>query len=299
MQDSPLIITFVLVLMQFLLGILANSIIVVVNGIGLIKQKKMAPLDLLLSCLALSRICLQVTILHFCLTVLSLTDLFMLSRNFVTYLFVSESELWLATWLGVFYCAKIANVSHPFFFWLKMRITKLVPWLILGSLLFASATCVLHSNYVWIISQNFSVAFVFKNIVSPVKEKFALQFFLLTVEVSIPLLIFLAAGLLLVFSLGRHTQQMRNVAAGAGDTPRSASIQAMLSVLSFFILYFSRFTAPALLSLENFQFGSLNVLFFALMFGTYPSAHSVILILGNPKLKQNAKKFFLHRKCCQ
>uniref|UniRef100_H0XEL3 Taste receptor type 2 n=1 Tax=Otolemur garnettii TaxID=30611 RepID=H0XEL3_OTOGA len=275
-------------------GILANSIIVVVNGIGLVKWKRMPPLDLLLSCLALSRICLQGTILHFCLTVLSLTEVFRFSRNFVAYLFVSESELWLATWLGVFYCAKIANISHPFFFWLKMRITKLVPWLILGSLFYASATCVLHSNYQWIIAQNFSVTFVFKNTVAQMKEKFALQFFLLIVEVSIPLFIFLAAGLLLVFSLGRHTQQMRNRAAGAGDTHRYASVQAMLSILSFLILYFSHFIAIALLTLENFQYGSLNILFFILMFGTYPSAHSIILILGNPKLKQNAKKFFLH-----
>ncbi|KAL2779853.1 taste receptor type 2 member 1 isoform 2 [Daubentonia madagascariensis] len=259
----------------------------------------MAPLDLLLSCLAVSRICLQLLIFYTHLGVLSLVEFLTFSESFTISFLTSESELWFATWLGVFYCAKIANVSHPLFFWLKMRISKLVPWLILGSLLYVSTACVFHSKYIQPIPQNLSVGFSSKNIMTQIKVKFALQYFFFVMGFPVPLLIFLVAVLLLVFSLGRHAQQMRNMAAGSRDPRRSADVHAMLSILSFLILYFSHYTMEGLFSSQKFQLGSFSFLFGILVLGTYPSVHSVILILGNPKLKQNVKKFLLHNKCCQ
>ncbi|XP_069348973.1 taste receptor type 2 member 1 [Eulemur rufifrons] len=295
MLESHLIIYFIFVVIQFLTGIFANGIIVVVNGIGVIKQRKMDPLGLLLSCLAVSRIGLQLFIFFTHLAILSMIEFLTLSNGFEISLFINESELWFATWLGVFYCAKIANISHPLFFWLKMRISKLVPWLILGSLLYSCTSCVLHSKYIWLIPQNLSVGFSSKNM----KENLALQYFFFVLGFPMPLFIFLVAILLLVFSLGRHTRQMRNMAAGTSDPRRSAHIHAMLSILSFLILFFVHYTMEMLISSHTLQFRSFSFLFCVSALGTYPSVHSTILILGNPKLKQNAKKFFRHIKLCQ
>nr|XP_012646577.1 taste receptor type 2 member 1 [Microcebus murinus] len=299
MLESHLIIYFILGVIQFLIGIFANSIIVAVNGIGVIKQRKTAPLNLLLSCLAVSRIFLQLFIFFTHLAVLSLIEFLTLSEGFGISLFINESELWFATWLGVFYCTKIANISHPLFLWLKMRISKLVPWLILGSLLCASTSCVFHSEYMWPIPQNLSMGFTSKNTRTQMKETLAFQYFFFVLGFPMPLFIFLVAILLLVFSLGRHTWQMRNMAAGTRDPRVSAHIHAMLSILSFLILFFFHYIMEILLSSQTLQLRSFNFLFCMSVLGTYPSVHSTILILGNPKLKQNAKKFLLHIKCCQ
>ncbi|XP_012508590.1 PREDICTED: taste receptor type 2 member 1 [Propithecus coquereli] len=298
MLESHLIISFLFVVIQFLIGIFANSIIVVVNGIGVIKQRKMTPLGLLLSCLAVSRIFMQLFIFLNHMDALSLVEILIPSDGFGISSFINQSELWFATWLGVFYCAKIANISHPLFFWLKMRISKLVPWLILGSLLYASTSWVFHSKYIWPISQNLSVGFSSENMRTQKKESLALDYFFLVLGFPIPLFIFLVATLLLVFSLGRHTRQMRNMTAGTRDPRMSAHIHAVLSILSFLILFCFHYTMELLISFQTLQFRRLNFLFVMSVLGMYPSIHSTILILGNPKLKQNAKKFLLHNKCC-
>ncbi|XP_047717733.1 taste receptor type 2 member 1 [Prionailurus viverrinus] len=298
MLDFYLIIHFLLPVIQCLIGVLANGIIVIVNGIELTKKRKMIPLDLLLSCLAISRICLQSFIFYINLVILSLIDFLPLVKNFAVFMFVNETGLWLATWLGVFYCAKISPIAHPLFFWLKRRISKLVPWLIIGSLLFASIPLVFYSKHTWVLSQEVLLRLFSPNATTQIKETSALQIVFLA-RFSPPFVIFLISTLLLVFSLGRHTWQMRNTVTGTRDSSTGVHVSALLSILSFLVLYLSHYMTAALLSSHIFELRSFMFLFCILVFGSYPSGHSIILISGNPKLKQNAKKFLLHGQCWQ
>ncbi|XP_029797170.1 taste receptor type 2 member 1 [Suricata suricatta] len=297
MIDFYLVFHFLFALIQFLIGVLANGIIVVVNGMVLIKQRKMIPLDLLLSCLAISRICLQSMIFYVNLVILSLIDFSPLVKNSLIFMFVNEMGLWLATWLSVFYCAKIAPIAHPLFFWLKMRISKLVPWLIAGSLLFASIPLI-QSKHTWATSQKILLGLFFPNTTNAIKETSALQIVFFA-RFSLPFVIFLISTLLLMFSLGRHTWQMRNTATGTRDGSTGVHVSALLSILSFLVLYLSHYTTAAFLSSDIFKLRRLMFLFCILVFGSYPSGHSIILILGNPKLKQHVKKFLHHGQCCQ
>ncbi|XP_054434182.1 taste receptor type 2 member 1 [Pteronotus mesoamericanus] len=284
---------------QCFMGVLANGIIVVVNSTDLIKQRKMLPFDLLLCCLATCRICLQLVMFHLNLAILSLIEFPPPFWYFVTFMFIYKLELWLATWLSVFYCTKISTIAHPLFFWLKLRISKLVPWLILGTVLYALLTSVLHSNYAWILSQKTWSRIVFQNATTQTKDVPALQFAFLVIELSLPLVIFLISALLLIFSLGRHTQQMISTAAGARPPSASVHISALRSFLSFLVLYVSQYMMATLILSQIFKRRNFIFMFCMLVVGLYPSVHSIILILGNPKLKQNAKKFLLHSKCCQ
>ncbi|XP_032271128.1 taste receptor type 2 member 1 [Phoca vitulina] len=298
MLEFYLIIHFLFAVLQFLIGVLANGIIVVVNGTELIKQRKMIPLALLLSCLGISRICLQSVIFYINLAIVSLIEVPLLVENFVIFMFVNELGLWFASWLGVFYCARIAPVAHPLFFWLKMRISKLVPWLILGSLLYASIPSIFYNKYTWVLSQQLLLGFFSSNATTQIKETTALQIVFL-VRLLLSLFIFLASALLLIFSLGRHTWQMRNAAMGTRVPSTGVHVRSLLSVLSFLVLCLSHYMTAALLSSQIFKLRSLMFLFCIWVFGSYPSGHSTILILGNPKLKQNARKLLLHGKCCQ
>ncbi|XP_059547862.1 taste receptor type 2 member 1 [Myotis daubentonii] len=284
---------------QFLVGVLANGFIVVVNGTDLIRQRKMVPFDLLLCCLATFRIGLQMVMIFINLAVLSLIEFSPVPGNIIIFMYVHASELWLATWLSVFYCVKIATIANPLFFWLKLRISKLVPWLICGTLTYTFLTSVFHRKHAWIISQKSWLGFFSQNATTQIEDISALQFALLLIEFILPLFIFLISALLLIFSLGRHTQQMRSTEMGTRHPGMSVYISALLSILSFLILYLSQYMMAALGFSEIFKIKNSITLFCILLFGAYPSVHSVILILGNPKLKQNAKKFFLYSKCCQ
>ncbi|XP_004845324.1 taste receptor type 2 member 1-like [Heterocephalus glaber] len=288
---------FLIAVTQLLTGVFANGFIVVVNVVDLIKQRQMAPLDLLISCLVTSRIFLQVLIFLTHLVLLSFMEHSVLLDNYAIFLFVNIWGLWLATWLGVFYCAKITTIPHPLFFWLKRRLSKLVPWLILGSLLYASISTVIHSKYICTITPKFFNSFSKNATQTKGMDIMTLSFLLF--HLTVPLNIFLIALLLLIFSLVRHTQHIRTIAVGTTDSSRGIHFRAMMSFLSFLILYFSYYLIGIFFFSHILQFGSFLFVFCTMVAGTYPCIHSVILILGNPKLKQSAKCFLLCGQCGQ
>ncbi|XP_040833254.1 taste receptor type 2 member 1 [Ochotona curzoniae] len=290
MTEAQSVLFLLFAVIQFLLGIFANGIILVGNGIDLVKERKLTPLRLLLSCLAGSRICLQSFLFYLDLVVLFLTQVSAMFEIFVIIFFINKLGLWLATWLGVFYCIKITTFHHPLFWWLKRRIPGMVPWLVAKSLLYAAVFSGIYSKYTWVISQSLLQKFSSKNATGQIKEPSALSFCLFITGLSFPFLVFLIATLLLTFSLLRHTWHMTTFVAGTRDPGRSAHISALWSVLSFFVLYFCHYIVALLLSSHIFPPGSLMFLLCLLISGIYSSGHSVILILGNPKLKRNAKR---------
>lgn len=283
-------------MIQFLVGLLANGIIMVVNGLDLAKQQKLTPLELLLSCLAISRLCMQSFIAYIHLGVLSVIEVKAMPEGFAMFIFVNDMGIWLATWLSIFYCVKIATFAHPLFFWLKMRISKMVPWLVLGTLLYAMITSIFHSKYTWIFGKELWLSLFSKNVTFQIQETPAFYLVLFSMEFFLPLFIFLIFALLLICSLIRHTKQVRNTARGSKDC--STYIKALLSILSFLVLYLSHYMAAALLSSQLFTLSDFFFHFSIFVIGSYPSGHSIILILGNYKLKQNVKKLLFHSKYC-
>ncbi|KAM7320679.1 hypothetical protein ACRRTK_019932 [Alexandromys fortis] len=287
---------FLVMMAQMLTGILANGLIMVVNTIDMVTRRRMIPLDLLLSCLATSRIILQLCILFAQLGIFCLAKHSIFTDNITFVFFINELSLWFATWLGVFYCAKIATIPHPLFLWLKMRISRLIPWLILGSVCYAIFTTVILSGEASTIPKQIFVSFFSKNS-TQVKPIPAMPLSVLLLGLTLPLFIFIVAVLLLIFSLCSHGWKMRTM-RGTRELCKHGHISAMFSILSFLILYFSHYMVALVISTQGFHLGSTAFLFCGLVIGIYPSLHSVILVLGNPKLKQNAKMFIVHCKCC-
>ncbi|CAN0292247.1 unnamed protein product [Rangifer tarandus platyrhynchus] len=112
---------------EFLLGILGNGFIVLVNCIDWIRSRKFSLIDFILTCLATSRIfvlCLMISMFY--------PGIFeshqVLEVSFYFFWNLSNSlGTWCATCLSVFYFLKLSNFSHPFFLWLKCRRTFLYP----------------------------------------------------------------------------------------------------------------------------------------------------------------------------
>ncbi|CAI9156560.1 unnamed protein product [Rangifer tarandus platyrhynchus] len=299
MRASQLVSYLVLTVIQILFGVFINGIIVIVNGTDLIKQRKLIPLDLLVSCLAICRMGIQLALLHINLALLSLITPPQFTEMLVVFTFVNDLGLWLATWLSAYYCTKIATVAHPLLFWLKTKISKLVPWLILASLLYACGTSAVHVKYKWVFYGEDFLGLFFPNITAPIEVTPTLQLAFLFAEFVLPLFIFLISSLLLIFSLGRHAWQVRNTWTGPRNPSTHVHIRAFLSILSFLALYLCHYLIVALIFLQIFKLRSFLFLFCTVVVGSYHSVHSITLILGNPKMKQNAKALLLLRKCRQ
>lgn len=94
--------------------------------------------DVIVARLAVSRFCLQGTALQ-----RNLLASFGSGSKFffrISWSFINTLTFWPTSWFAVFYRVKVASFSHPIFFWLKCRISRSVPGLLLGSLTLSGLT---------------------------------------------------------------------------------------------------------------------------------------------------------------
>nr|XP_023419527.1 taste receptor type 2 member 1-like [Cavia porcellus] len=257
-------ISFLIAVTQFLTGIFTNGFIVVVNVVDFMKQRRMAPLDLLLSCLATTRFCLQLFI-------------FLSDKNVISFMNPSHQ--------GRHHSPSSVLLAEDEDFQVGVLDDS-------GIYIICIYQCWHPDKYAYSNTQTFLVDFSSKN-TTQAKGIDIVHLSVYILDLTVPLIVFLIAVLLLILSLGRHAQHMRTVATGTQDPCKGAYIRALLSILSFLILYFSHYMMAILFLFQIVKFGGFLFDFCTLMAGIYPCMHSVILILGNAKLKQAAKNFLL------
>ncbi|XP_015284761.1 PREDICTED: taste receptor type 2 member 1-like [Gekko japonicus] len=293
-------ITFTLLVIETLVGMAANGFIVLINCIDWFRTRKLSPNDLILSCLGLSRLAWLVVM------TLDRTKVFFSLGNHIwdthvmppiVWIFTNSANIWFATWLSVFYLAKIAIFSHPIFLQVKQRISALVPWLLLGSVIFSAMTAVILMT-----SLNNGFAMCNPSNDSEIKEPDSWKYLdiLGMAPNLIPFLIFLSSTILLISSLWKHMRRVQSNGTGTGDLNTQAHLSAIKALASFAVLYLSSFlaiTSQAVLILNNMDH-SLPVRLLDLVVAAYPSAHTIILILINPKLKQAWVRMLHPLKCC-
>ncbi|KAM3837832.1 taste receptor type 2 member 9-like [Vipera latastei] len=169
------------------LGMVASGFIVVASYTMWVKGKKVPTCEVILMCLSLSRILLQGTILH-CTFSSALYQWNVLRIQSILLVFASTACLWFAACLSVFYWAKIATFTHRYFLLVKLRITEMVPLLLVGSML---------------VSLNITM----ENQVGSISYLKAFSLYL--TWAVLPFLLFVASSTLLIASLWRHSRQMR------------------------------------------------------------------------------------------
>uniref|UniRef100_A0A8C3T5Z8 Taste receptor type 2 n=1 Tax=Chelydra serpentina TaxID=8475 RepID=A0A8C3T5Z8_CHESE len=275
---------------ELIIGIIANGLMIVVNCSEWIRSRKLTGCDMILTSLGISRFFLQWTIFIN-------NILFQLSEDMnklcamtkiltVVWIFLNILNLWFATWLSVFYCVKIANFSQPLFLWLKRRISGLVPQLLMGSFLVSLVTCLPSVNAIDIKYIDNSMNNLSGNTTGKCQYKSDLSFSLFVLSMlgySSPFIIFIISSILLITSLWRHSKRMEKTTGSSRDTITEAHVRAIKGLFSFIFFHISYFVALVIFLL---QFSTISsYLLWIVIMGAYPSGHSVILILGNPKLK--------------
>nr|XP_028568746.1 taste receptor type 2 member 41-like [Podarcis muralis] len=135
---------FILLVIETLIGMVGNGFIAIVNCIDWHRSRKLSPADMILSCLSLFRFAFHAVTLQIAIFKLFFVDPFLMLKLNIAYdfswLFLNTTSLWFAAWLSVLYCVKIANFSHPHFLQMKRRFPGLVPWLLLGTVVFSAIT---------------------------------------------------------------------------------------------------------------------------------------------------------------
>ena len=283
----------VLTATEFILGMLGNGFIVLVNGSSWFKNKTVSLSDFIITNLALSRIVLLwILFVDGVLMVFSSKvrdEGIMMQIIDIFWTFTNHLSIWLATCLSVLYCLKIASFSHPTFLWLKWRVSRVVVHMIFGALFLScvSALSLIQEFKIYSVLTGIDGAGNVTEHFRKKRNEYKMFHVLGTLWNLPPLTVSLAAYFLLILSLGRHVQQLRQSGISSRDPSTEAHQRAIKSIVSFLFLFLLYFLAFWITSSSYFIPATELVIMIGeavIMF--YPTSHSLVLILGNSKLKQ-------------
>ncbi|XP_067320892.1 taste receptor type 2 member 40-like [Anolis sagrei] len=282
-MSSLQIFVFLLAVADLVLGgLISNGFIATVTIREWTKHRRLASSEQLFLSLALSNI--FSTILLFPNGWGMYVESFLLLVNiFPLTFFVSVTRFWFTAWLCVFYCIKIVNSTHALFLWCKMRISWLIPRLLIGSTTL--------SFFVYFLSIMTLPTDVQGNTTG--NATMGLRFLFLIIGSSSPLIVVLFCSIMVITSLSRHVCRMASTTSSFQDLQTEAHIKAVRIVFFFLFLYVSNFVAHTLILVEDVVTREMiRALVVMIM---YSPAQGAVLIFTNPKLRQ-ALNLLLQRK---
>ncbi|XP_063009599.1 taste receptor type 2 member 9-like [Melospiza melodia melodia] len=294
--------TVAIITLEAFAGMWVNAFIVCVLCIAWVKKKTLNSNEkilLLLGCSRISYLCFS-WVSHFlskiypnylyAYTILQLLAIFQTFSNYL--------NLWVSACLCGFYCIKIANFRNRFFIYLKVKLDRMVPWLLLGSEIVALAMGIViydfmetaqSSNLTFTCQENFWEARI------KMDKHFFSSFFLTGFGYAASFLAVIFAAVFLLFSLWRHKCTMQT--SSMKDLSMDAHIRAMKSVLSFFVMYSINFVCLILTIIYIMKDETTMTHLISIYLCAFPGVHSLILIFSNTKLEKAMLKTFSCVKC--
>ncbi|XP_077172482.1 taste receptor type 2 member 40-like [Paroedura picta] len=287
--------------MESIVGAWVNAFIVTICCISRLKNKSLSAGDQILMVLAANRFCFLITgMLRILCKTLSPTIYY---KDFVyqglkaTLWFFISSNFWLAGCLCLFYCLKIANFSHRLFISLKLKISQAVPALLLSSELLSFVNIIPFYNPIYTSECNMQNATTSGNATAnqiSMKTDSDQLLYVCGLSFSVGLVIFVTSAVLLLVSLWRHTQRLRDVLSSGGSASMAAHVRAVKVIMHFVITYLVNFVALMILLTNAFPGNNNLISMITVVVNACPSVHSIVLILNNPKFK---KAFLQHAGC--
>ncbi|XP_075838283.1 taste receptor type 2 member 140-like [Microtus pennsylvanicus] len=280
----------IILTVEFIIGILGNAFMALVNIRGWVKRGKISFVDQILTALAISRIAFLLLIISIIL-MSSLSPASFITEKIIritnaSWILTNHFSNWLSTCLSIFYFLKIANFSSSLFLYLKWRIKNVVLVTLLVSVLIFFVNIIIINTYidVWVdrYKPNTSHSSITSN-----SKLYKLVLLTNTMFTLIPFTVSLITFLLIIFSLWKHLKNIQNNAKGSQDINITAHIKTLQMVVAFLLLYTVFFLALAFQSWNNKPHHKNTAHMFFVDTGlVFPSGHSYVLILGNSKLRQ-------------
>ncbi|XP_059324974.1 taste receptor type 2 member 9-like [Ammospiza nelsoni] len=294
--------TVAIITLEVFVGMWINAFLVCVLCIAWVKKKTLNSNEkilLLLGCSRISSLCFTWIYRFLSMIyplILHVQTIRQLIRSLAT--FFNYSSLWVSACLCGFYCVKIANFRNSFFIYLKVKVDRMVPWLLLGSEILALAISIftyvlsesLQMNNITSTSQgNFWEVTIRKN-----KHLFS-SHFLAGLVFAASFLVVTFSAVFLLFSLRRHKRTMQT--NSMKDLSMDAHIRAMKSVLSFLVMYSINFVCLILKIIYATKKENIIKLLIYMYLFAFPGVHSLILIFSNPKLEKALLRILSCVKC--
>ncbi|KAM5152730.1 taste receptor type 2 member 7-like [Mantella aurantiaca] len=266
-----------------LLGITSNLWIVGMNIRDVRRGLRLSPSDLILSLMGATNVILQ--------SELSIDMAMIQSKCYDTYnrihltfigvsIFLVSCNVWFTVWLSTYYCLKIVNFSKGILLFLKMRISHLLPRLLLVFVI--ESLCVAIPSYWSIYAVHSRIAFTNATLNS-MQGKTHLVISLPYLSVTLiacvsPLLFTLAPIGVTLASLWRHVRRMRREETDS-CRPRTTAHMRAARIMILLVTFHSAFCGASI----SFIFTSFNVVetamflswYFALL---YPTIQSTVII---------------------
>ncbi|XP_044929268.1 taste receptor type 2 member 42 [Mustela putorius furo] len=287
---------------EFIIGMLGNVFIGLVNCSEWVRNREISLADFILTCLAISRIS-QLLVSSFESFMMGLSPPFYPTHKLakpVTLLWRITNHLstWFTTSLSIFYLFKIAQFSHSLFLWLRWRMNRVVLAILVFSLfilLFDLLLLETFNNFFWNIhamdESNLTLH------INESKTSYIKTLVLLSISYIIPIVLSLISLLLLFLSLVKHIRNLKLNSMGSRDFSIQAHKKAIKMVVSFLFLFTVHFLSIQLSNWILFLFwNNKSAKFIMLAVYIFPSGHSLILILGNSRLRQTALNVLWHLK---
>ncbi|KAM3678104.1 taste receptor type 2 member 40-like [Ammospiza maritima maritima] len=304
MMTSFALLCLSIAIIECMAGILGNGIILAASSLSCIGSKTWPPYDMIVISLSSSKFILQSwNTLDYFMNIFY--ENFFYKENLLTaakimFTFLSYSSLWFGAWLSVFYCIKVASFTQSFFIWLKLRIARLVPWMLLTSWLCSFTAAISFTWDVYSVHENITAPSSMTNTsawTTTRKDNLGLLILICNAGIGMPLILSVVSSVLLIWSLWIHTRRMQNNASGFRDPSLEAHMKAIKSVCSFLFLYIIYFICVLIIVFNVFSALSNADSICVVLMAACPTAHTLVLIWSNPKFQELPPRIWHHINC--
>ncbi|XP_011357847.1 taste receptor type 2 member 38 [Pteropus vampyrus] len=283
-------------ILEFVVGILANAFIFLVNFRDVVRRQPLSNCDLVLLSLSLTRLFLHVLLFLYAIQLThfqQMKDPLSVSYQTIVMLWMvaNQAGLWFATCLSLLYCSKIVRFSRAFLLCLAKWVSRKMPQMLLGTTLFTTV-CTVICSWDYFSSSHFTgTAMLFMNNDTEfhlqIKNLGFFHSFLFCSLGSVPpFLCFAVSSGVLIVSLGQHMRTMRAKTRDSHDPSLEAHVKALKSLVSFLCLYVVSLCAALLsMPLLILWHNKIGVMICVGIMAACPSGHAAIVISGNAKLR--------------
>ncbi|NWT33459.1 T2R40 protein, partial [Cardinalis cardinalis] len=278
--------------------------ILAASSLSCLGSKTWPPYDMIVMSLSSSRFMLQSwNILDFLTSIFYETFFYQENVNIASktiFTFLNYSSLWFGAWLSVFYCIKVASFTQSFFIWLKLRIARLVPWMLLTSWLCSFTAAISFAWDVYSVHENITAPSSMTNSSARTttrKDSPGLLILICYAGIAVPLILSMVSSILLIWSLWIHTRRMQNNASGFRDPSLEAHMKAIKSVCSFLFLYIIYFICILVILFNIFSPLSNGEMICVILMAACPTGHSIVIIWSNPKYRELPARIWHHINC--
>ncbi|XP_021494446.1 taste receptor type 2 member 16 [Meriones unguiculatus] len=282
----------VMYVLESLLIIVQSSVTVAVLFRDWMHLQRLSPVEMILISLGLSHFCQQWASMLYNLGTYS-RPVQSLWRISVVWQFMNTWTFWLTSLLSVFYCVKVSSFTYPVFLWLRWKFLKLVPWLILGTLIASSLSVIpsIVKNHIHMklntldhLPRNSSLILRLKMFdgyfTGPLKM----------VGFGAPFFVFLVSIILLTVSLVQHWEQMKQYNTSSSSLKAQSTV---LRTLATFFIFFTSYFVTVVISFIGTIFDKKSWFWVSevVIYG-FVCIHFTSLMMSNPTLRKALKLQF-------